>query len=87
MRQIRDAAGVEWMVYEVNPTAATWSTAGSLPEVYKNGWLCFECPTEKRRLTPLPAGWQEYPVEELSGLIGSAVPVRTGSDVRRLSSA
>ena len=22
------------------------------------GWLCFECPTEKRRLAPVPEGWE-----------------------------
>jgi hypothetical protein len=77
MRQIRDAAGVEWVVYEVNPAVNAWRTAGSLPEGYKNGWLCFESCNEKRRLTPLPEGWQEYPIEQLSGLIGTALPVRS----------
>lgn len=88
MRQIRDAAGVEWVVYEVNPTTAPWRMVGTLPDGYRNGWLCFECTTEKRRLTPLPAGWREYPIEQLSGLIGTAVPVRTGgTDTRRMNSA
>jgi hypothetical protein len=77
MRQIRDAAGVEWVVYEVNPASNAWRISGSLPEGYRNGWLCFESPTEKRRLTPLPAGWQDYPIERLSDLIGSAIPVRS----------
>jgi len=77
MRQIRDAAGVEWMIYEVNPSVNAWRVSGSLPEGYRDGWLCFESPTEKRRLTPLPTGWQDYPIEQLSGLIRSAVPVRT----------
>ena len=76
MRQLRDDAGVEWMVYEVNPGAGAWRAVESLPEGYRNGWLCFESPTEKRRLTPLPAGWQDLPIEQLSGLLGSAVQVR-----------
>jgi hypothetical protein len=79
MRQIRDAAGVEWVVYEVNPAVTTWRMSASLPEGYRNGWLCFESPTEKRRLTPLPTGWQDYPIEQLSVLIGSAVPVRSNT--------
>jgi hypothetical protein len=76
MRQIRDAAGVEWMVYEVNPAVSEWRGTGSLPEGYRNGWLCFESATEKRRLLPLPDGWQELPTEQLSALLVSAVQVR-----------
>jgi hypothetical protein len=75
MRQIRDAAGVEWMIYEVTP-AMEWRAADALPEGYRNGWLCFESPTEKRRLLPLPEGWQELPTEQLSALLVSAVQVR-----------
>ena len=25
------------------------------------GWLTFECPTEKRRLTPIPQHWEDFP--------------------------
>lgn len=76
MRQIRDDAGVEWMVYEVNPAAGAWRSIDSLPEGYRNGWLCFESSSEKRRLTPLPAGWEDLPIEQLSSLLGTAVLVR-----------
>ena len=76
MRQIRDAAGVEWTVYEVNPVATPFRAIGSLPEGYKNGWLCFECPNEKRRLTPLPPGWDELPLEQLGALLLTAVLVK-----------
>jgi hypothetical protein len=76
MRQIRDDAGVEWMVYAVNPAATEWRAVGSLPEGYRNGWLCFESPTEKRRLMPLPEDWEALPIEQLSSLLGNAVQVR-----------
>ena len=76
MRQIRDAAGVEWMVYEVNPVVSEWRAAGALPEGYRNGWLCFESQTEKRRLLPPPAGWQDLTIEELTALLLSATQVR-----------
>jgi hypothetical protein len=76
MRQIRDDAGVEWMVYEVNPAAGAWRSIESLPAGYRNGWLCFESPTEKRRLTPLPAGWEELAIEQLSSLLSRAELVR-----------
>ena len=82
MRQIRDDAGVEWMVYEVNPVAGAWRSIDSLPEGYRNGWLCFESQTEKRRLTPLPPGWEDLPTEQLSGLLGNAVQVRRSPQYR-----
>ena len=76
MRQIRDDAGVEWMVYEVNPEAGARRSIDALPEGYRNGWLCFESPTEKRRLTPLPSGWQDLTTEQLGGLLVDAILVR-----------
>jgi hypothetical protein len=76
MRQIRDAAGIEWVVYEVNPTTNQWTAIASLPEGYRGGWLCFESATEKRRLTPPPSGWEDLSLEALNGLLGSAVQAR-----------
>ncbi|HEY2375015.1 MAG TPA: hypothetical protein VGH98_03480 [Gemmatimonadaceae bacterium] len=76
MRQIRDAAGVEWMVYEVNPASSEWRSADSLPEGYREGWLCFESSTEKRRLMPPPNGWAELPIEQLGNLLLTAALVR-----------
>lgn len=36
------------------------------------GWLTFECPTEKRRLTPIPQQWEKLPDAELQRLCESA---------------
>jgi hypothetical protein len=47
-----------------------------LPEGYRSGWLCFESPTEKRRLTPLPSGWQSLTIEQLASLLLTAALVR-----------
>ena len=77
MRQLRDEAGVEWMVYAVNPVGANeWRSIESLPESYRSGWLCFESATEKRRLTPLPPEWENLPLEQLAGLLGTAILVQ-----------
>lgn len=35
------------------------------PEL-REGWLCFECSEERRRLAPIPAGWELLPQEELA---------------------
>ena len=77
MRQLRDEAGGEWMVYAVNPVGANeWRSIESLPESYRSGWLCFESSTEKRRLTPLPPEWESLPLEQLTGLLGTAILVQ-----------
>lgn len=40
-----------------------------------SGWLCFERGEEKRRLTPIPAGWEAAPDRELEVLFDQARPV------------
>jgi len=39
------------------------------------GWLAFECPTEKRRLAPIPQHWESLPDTELERLCHAASPV------------
>ncbi|HEX6041647.1 hypothetical protein [Longimicrobium sp.] len=40
-----------------------------------SGWLAFECPTEKRRLAPIPQHWEQLPDGELEQLCMAARPV------------
>ncbi len=44
------------------------------------GWLTFESFTEKRRLAPVPAHWDEMPVRDLIALWERANPVSRISD-------
>jgi hypothetical protein len=37
------------------------------------GWLCFECATEKRRLVPVPPGWQRMSDRGLEELCSRAI--------------
>jgi hypothetical protein len=37
------------------------------------GWLCFECTTEKRRLVPVPPGWQRMSDRGLEELCARAI--------------
>lgn len=76
MREIRDGAGVEWMIYEVQRKEGLPIGGPELPEPLRNGWLCFESATEKRRLTPVPLGWHILPEAELSTLLADAMLVR-----------
>jgi hypothetical protein len=65
LRGFTDSDGVDWRVWEVFPsrTPATTSaealSRSSLKETpYANGWLCFESTVAKRRLAPIPRGWE-----------------------------
>jgi hypothetical protein len=42
----------------------------------ESGWLCFENHVDKRRLTPVPTGWEEAPADELEGLLVRARSVQ-----------
>ena len=74
MRELRDAAGVDWVVYEVQRNAALHGP--ELPEPLRNGWLCFESRNEKRRLSPIPAGWHDLPTPVLTQLLERATLVK-----------
>ena len=39
---------------------------------FSQGWLCFECEGEKRRLAPVPPGWAEAGPDRLSTLLQAA---------------
>jgi hypothetical protein len=41
-------------------------------EVWINGWLAFESNDEKRRLTPIPDGWDRLSDRELQNLLEAA---------------
>jgi hypothetical protein len=38
------------------------------------GWLCFEAPVEKRRLTPIPDDWERCPTKRLEEYCRAARP-------------
>lgn len=44
-----------------------------MEEGLADGWLVFECATEKRRLLPVPQGWSELSDDALAALGRSAV--------------
>lgn len=84
LRGFRDSAGVEWRVWEVLPNQALAESGGitsrsSLKDTpFANGWLCFECENEKRRLAPIPTNWEKQDGTRLESLCqqAAAVPVR-----------
>jgi hypothetical protein len=42
---------------------------------FADGWLCFESPSEKRRLAPIPAGWEHGGAREMEQLWHQATVV------------
>ena len=79
-REFTDRQGRTWRAWDTHPQNRSIVTAP-----YAEGWLCFESREGKRRLTPIPEGWDELPRERLCMLLRAAdrvVPLRVESDLR-----
>ena len=70
-REVQDGHGRLWQVWNTIPV----SVAGALAEGFAAGWLTFECEEEKRRLAPIPEGWEHAADDRLLVLLGDAQPV------------
>ena len=53
-RKFRDRSGVEWQVWSTVPTRSS-----VLGPDFGRGWLTFECAESRRRLAPIPPGWED----------------------------
>ena len=73
-----DDRGVQWDAFCVYPSRQT-SGHNALPSPYHEGWLSIQCPSEIRRVTPIPQGWRELSRVALCQLLEKAViaPRRT----------
>lgn len=89
LRQFTDASGTTWRVWDVWPsirpgasggagTTRSESYAGAFPGTsFGDGWLCFECDREKRRLSPIPPEWEtcaDCVLEDLCQRAGFSTP-------------
>ena len=59
IRILTDQGGTDWQVFEVFP-AVDRASRVQVPASYRAGWLCFQSPLERRRLAPIPLGWQTW---------------------------
>lgn len=78
LREFRDAEGVTWTVWEVDPTqlATKQQRLAYLESSLVQGWLAFESASgERRRLATFPHGWEESTDGQLRGLLERATPV------------
>jgi hypothetical protein len=80
-RFIDDARGVRWDVWAVYPEGRP-SQLSALPGSFQAGWLVFESASEKRRLSPIPAGWLTLPTVELQQLCEQAATAQRRSRPR-----
>ncbi|HEX2208115.1 MAG TPA: hypothetical protein VHG93_10570 [Longimicrobium sp.] len=70
--------GQRWTVWEVIPGQYTTSQRVSgvhVPAEMAEGWLAFEGAAGKRRMYPIPPGWDQRRDEELAALCQAAEPV------------
>ena len=75
MREVRDAAGTVWTVFDVMPSTNRRAISQVKPG-YTGGWLCFQCDTERRRHPGVPTGWSTLSDREILSLIESATETR-----------
>ena len=82
LRGFRDSTGVEWRVWEVYPSktsplsgADEMGRRSLMGSAFADGWLCFESPGEKRRLAPIPIGWEQRDSREIEELWRQATVV------------
>ena len=66
-REYTDSDGTPWRVWNTAPVAGAVFSS-----VMRDGWLTFECDGERRRLAPVPVGWDKLPARELERLCNEA---------------
>ena len=79
LREVRDAAGVAWTVFDVFPMerhlAPGRPTPTRLAPEMASGWLAFQSEAgERRRVVPTPAGWEARSDADLLALLARATP-------------
>ena len=71
IREFQDSEGVNWRVWPTLP-----GQRGAYPKALVGGWLTFECDACKKRIVPIPDGWEFVPVAQLERLCQSAEEFR-----------
>jgi hypothetical protein len=75
MRNFKDAAGIDWTVFEVRRQSNEEDNWAYLPRGFRSGWLCFESDGGKRRLSPVPDGWKSLDAPDLERMLRRASAV------------
>jgi hypothetical protein len=67
LREFTAADGRRWIVWSTIPD---WSA--SVPKELHAGWLTFESDGRRKRLSPIPRGWEHAPDDRLQLYCGAA---------------
>jgi hypothetical protein len=73
-RRFVDDEGQVWHVWETYPRQT--SELRQVAPEFAGGWLAFESAKEKRRLAPIPEGWETMSDAELGRLRSEATFIR-----------
>ena len=79
-RTFADTNGTTWEVWDVRPDTKPGHEAFSGVPV--GGWLCFQSGSIRRRLMPIPPGWDRVADDQLLRFWHIAVPVAARSNGR-----
>jgi len=80
LREYKDKKGIQWRVWDVypgprasGPSRVADGELRTFPHKdLDEGWLCFESTTEKRRVAPIPNGWEFMEVATLEDICARA---------------
>lgn len=75
LRTFTDSRGETWRVWNVVPQYDGARDEDTLTPGLQGGWLCFEREGHKRRLSPIPQGWEDAEPAALERFCADAVPV------------
>ena len=86
VREFNDRQGRQWRVWDVTPESIHPQTKAEdyLAECFQGGWLVFEsCDgMAKRRLCPLPFGWEHRADADIEALLARAEVLRPRTEAR-----
>lgn len=69
------ADDIEWTIWNVVPGSISRLEKIGVDLAFRSGWLVFDSGAQKRRLAPIPPGWDSLTDGELALLIGRAEPI------------
>lgn len=76
-REFRDNSARAWTVWAVRPTGGSATGRRTpLQAEFAAGWLTCETEGEKRRIAPIPKGWETMSDAELAALCAGGTVVR-----------
>jgi hypothetical protein len=87
LRSFTDSQGQGWRVWNVIPQYDTARDEDTMTPGLQGGWLCFEKEGQKRRLSPIPDGWEAAEPDVLERYCSEATPVARRQDAEGAGSS